>query len=101
MVCNGAGGCVPCTAGVACTTNPNQCANGVTSCATGATTCVDGASKSDGTGCNDGMACTANDACKSGACVGSGPRKSDEAGPDLAVDSRRCRWPERCCAEAA
>src|SRR5580765_1820146 len=53
MVCNSAGTCVSCTAGVSCTTNPSQCLNGVTSCATGAQTCVDGGAKPNGTGCND------------------------------------------------
>ena len=71
MVCNSAGTCVNCTAGVSCTTNPNQCKVGVTQCNTGAMTCVDSGNRPDQTGCNDGQDCTYNDVCKNGACIGS------------------------------
>ena len=70
MVCNSAGNCVNCTAGVSCTTNPNQCKVGITQCNTGAQTCVDSGNRPDQTGCNDGQDCTYNDVCKNGACIG-------------------------------
>jgi hypothetical protein len=71
MVCNVAGACGACTAGLACITNPSACKSGVTSCATGAQTCIDGATKTNGTGCNDGNACTYGDVCTNGTCSGS------------------------------
>jgi hypothetical protein len=69
LVCNGAGACNACTAGLACSTNPNQCVLGTTSCATGAETCIDTATNvpSIGTSCvipgscfQDAVACVAN-----------------------------------------
>jgi len=63
LVCN-AGACASCTAGVACTTNPDTlCHDGATSCATGTSACVDGAAKANGTTCGT------NQVCNTGACV--------------------------------
>jgi hypothetical protein len=74
LVCDGAGGCVPCTAGTACTTNPSICKNGMTSCMTGMQTCVDGANKSPGTNCGTNLVCDPTGTCISctagGACTG-------------------------------
>ena len=73
MVCNSAGACVACTAGMACTTNPNpDCKNGTISCTTGAPICVDGGNKPNGTSCGAGPSCVdgivTSDVCKAGAC---------------------------------
>jgi hypothetical protein len=65
MVCNGAGTCVSCTAGQACTGNPNICKNGVYSCATGAMTCADGSNKMGGTSCGTNLVCDGNGNCGS------------------------------------
>ncbi|HSN91448.1 MAG TPA: hypothetical protein VLS93_09485 [Anaeromyxobacteraceae bacterium] len=59
LVCY-AGSCVSCTAGLACTTNPDSlCHDGVTSCATGTQTCVDGTAKPNGTSCGSNLVCNA------------------------------------------
>jgi len=70
QVCNAQGMCINCTAGLSCTTNPNQCKVGITQCGTGMQTCVDSGNKPDQTGCNDGQDCTMNDVCKNGSCIG-------------------------------
>ena len=70
QVCNAQGMCINCTAGLSCTTNPNQCKVGITQCGTGVQTCVDSGNKPDQTGCNDGQDCTMNDVCKNGSCIG-------------------------------
>lgn len=67
QVCNGSGTCVPCTAAMACTTNPSICRNGITSCVTGKSECVDGTPKSSSTPCSGGQMCDGNGFC--GACV--------------------------------
>ncbi|HEY6001554.1 MAG TPA: hypothetical protein VIV57_01690 [Anaeromyxobacter sp.] len=63
QVCSG-GACVSCTAGLACTTQPDPlCHDGVTSCATGASQCVNGTAKANGTSCGSNLVCNG------GACV--------------------------------
>src|SRR5438477_6579261 len=77
QVCNTAGQCAACTAGQACTTNPNAaCLNGVTSCATGVQTCVDGMPKGPGTSCGASMVCDGSGkcvACSAGSACGGNP----------------------------
>src|SRR5204863_95369 len=110
MVCNGSGLCGPCTAGVACTTNPNAaCKNGTTSCSTGTTTCVDGGNKAAGTSCGTDkvcnsagtcVACAAGDLCTTnpGACkVGV---TSCSTGARTCVDSANNQQPGTLCGAA-
>src|SRR4029078_6938564 len=67
-VCNGSGVCVACTAGNACTTNPNQCKTGTTYCTTGAMTCIDGSTnKGAGTSCGTDKVCDGSGTC--GTCM--------------------------------
>ena len=70
MVCNSAGTCIPCAAGVSCTTNPTFCRNGTIACNTGAPVCNDGTNKPNSTGCNDNQDCTFGDVCTNGNCGG-------------------------------
>jgi hypothetical protein len=58
MVCNDAGACISCTAGLSCTGQPDPlCHEGVTSCATGASACVNGSALANGTSCGTDMVC--------------------------------------------
>jgi hypothetical protein len=66
LVCDGSGGCVACTAGLSCTTNPNPCKQGGTACGTGTSVCLDGTTNLDaGAACGTSQVCNGN-----GACVG-------------------------------
>jgi hypothetical protein len=71
MVCNGSGTCISCTAGTACTSNPNLCKNGMNSCMTGAMTCVDGGNKAPGVSCGTNMVCNGTGTCVACAAGGS------------------------------
>lgn len=72
QVCGGDGGCIACTAGLPCTTNPNACASGVTDCSTGAQTCIDGAThRPPGMACGQDQVCDGAGHCA--ACVPNGP----------------------------
>jgi hypothetical protein len=77
------GGCNACTAGLGCTTNPNECVAGATSCTTGQELCLDTTTNLangttcviDGTPtvpavCNGGLcnACTQSEACTPSTC---------------------------------
>jgi hypothetical protein len=81
QVCNGAGACVACAAGVACAPK-NRCTNGVTSCATGVSTCVFASNKPSGADCGStlcGVNCsqissTASVCNGSGACFSGAPK---------------------------
>ncbi len=72
--CDSSHVCSGCTAGEACTSNPNTCFSGVTACANGARSCADGAPKAAGASCGTNQfcdsahacnACTAGEACTS------------------------------------
>lgn len=73
MVCNG-GVCTSCTAGQACTGQPDPlCHAGTTSCATGTSVCVNGTALANGTVCGTNMVCNAGvcSACTAGlSCTG-------------------------------
>ncbi len=65
QVCDGNGFCGSCTAGMACSGNPNPCYAGVTSCASGMSACVDNLASPRGTGvsCGAGLVCNASNTC--------------------------------------
>ena len=71
QVCDGAGTCVACTAGAACTLppgDPNVCKSGAIACGTGAPVCVAGTGNvTAGTACGTDKVCNGSGACV--ACV--------------------------------
>jgi hypothetical protein len=69
QVCDGTATCVACTAGLACTANPNPCFTGKTSCATGAQTCVNDTQQAPGTSCGLNQVCDPSGTCN--ACTAS------------------------------
>lgn len=63
VVCSGAGTCVACSAGQACSTNPNPCRTGTIACTSGAPVCADTA-----TNVADRTLCQGTRTCLSGVC---------------------------------
>ena len=57
LTCSG-GTCGACTAGMACTTNPNPCKNGTIVCTSGLPVCTDGSNKANTTACGNPQSCT-------------------------------------------
>ncbi len=62
LVCDGDGGCVTCTDGAACSTNPDPCKNGQQSC-TGTPACNDTTPKMVGDSCGTDRVCNPQGAC--------------------------------------
>jgi hypothetical protein len=92
LVCN-AGVCNPCTAGLACTTNPNACVDGVTSCATGVETCLDTTTpKANGTTCGSDQVCNggACSACIAGGACATNPSACLDGVLSCATGSQAC-----------
>ena len=86
FVCDNNGQCLGCTAGAACTGNPNPCRTGVISCATGAAVCTDGPGAVDG-----GVSCGTNQVCSgAGTCVActEGAACTGNTNPCLAGETR-------------
>ncbi|MFO0584960.1 MAG: hypothetical protein U0229_22015 [Anaeromyxobacter sp.] len=76
-VCNGAGVCGDCTAGVACTPT-NKCHTGLTSCGSGTSVCVDqGANVAAGTSCGTNQVCS-----PTGSCISCTPGASCSTNPN-------------------
>lgn len=105
QVCR-AGACVACTAGSACSTNPNRCKTGVTSCATGTQTCVNSmANTPAGTSCGTDQVCNAGScvACAAGAACSTNPTAckvgvtSCTTGALACIDSAANRPPGTSC----
>ncbi|MBL8951810.1 MAG: hypothetical protein JNK82_13595, partial [Myxococcaceae bacterium] len=68
QVCDGDGGCIACTPGQPCTTNPNACKVGITACGTGTSSCIDSATNVPaGNTCGANLVCNGSGSC--GACT--------------------------------
>lgn len=78
QVCNGSGGCIGCSAGNVCSTNPDPgCWVGAVSCTTGAPVCLNDTRRPNGTSCGSNMVCNAGTcvACSQGMLCTTNPQR--------------------------
>lgn len=89
LVCDADAGCVPCSAGSACSTNPTACVPGKLDCSAGQPVCVDGTGASPVGILCDGGVCGATGSC--------GPCGAVECPTGLACVLGTCRAPTAGC----
>ncbi len=98
QVCDAAHVCNACTAGAACTTNPNACFDGVTACTNGVRSCVDSAPKATGRSCGVNQVCDAAHVCS--ACTENAACTTNPGAP-CAAGKAQCATGHPVCVDAA